>query len=480
MNADAPPLGWLGRRAFLTRAGSGLGYVALSALLNPRLFAQSRTDTAGTNWPGVIRPLHHAAKAKRVIYLYMAGGPSHLETFDPKPELGRLHAQPIPASILHGQSVSPNGRSTNLCVGPQFPFVHCGRASMPMTTLFPHLAKVADDLCLIRSMKTDSFVHDLAHTLMSTGSLLTGRPCLGSWLWYGLGSECDNLPGFVVLRAGTGSHPLTAEMWGNGFLPTRFQGVHFRSRGDAVHYLGNLPGVTRDGQQAIVRSVQQLDQLSPHAIDDPEVATHIAQYETAFSMQMSVPELVDLSTESKETLNLYGVPGFDGSFAANCLLARRMAERGVRIVQIIHLDWDHHYQLKDSMPGTAAQVDQGIAALLIDLKRRGLLDDTLVVWGGEFGRTPVAQVFNNSPGRDHHNKCFCMWLAGAGVKAGFIHGATDDFGFNIVEDPVHVHDLHATILHLLGIDHEQLTFRSQGRDYRLTDVSGEVVEQLLA
>jgi hypothetical protein len=409
----------------------------------------------------------------------MAGGPSHLETLDPKPVLGKMHGKPLPASVVRGQSLAPNGRSSDRCVAPQFPFVRCGRAGLPMTTLFPHLARVADELCVIRSLKTDSFVHDPAHSLMSTGSVLPGRPCLGSWLWYGLGSECDNLPGFVVLRASAGYHPLNQELWSNGFLPTRFQGVHFRSKGDVVHYLSNLPGATRESEQGAIRTIQQLDRLSPQALDDPEVATHIAQYETACRMQTSVPELADLSSETRETLRLYGVAGFDGSFASNCLLARRLTERGVRIVQLIHMDWDHHYTLRDGIQKTAREVDQGTAALLIDLKRRGLLDDTLVVWGGEFGRTPVAQAFSDNPGRDHHNRCFSMWLAGGGVKAGHIHGETDEFGFTVVRDPVHVHDLHATILSLLGIDHERLTYRLQGRDFRLTDVSGEVIEDLL-
>ncbi len=479
MNA-ANTIAWRqARRMFLARAASGMGYLALSALLNRDLFATTTESTVGQMSENV-NPPHHRPRAKRIIYLYMAGGPSHLETFDPKPTLAQMHGKPLPTSILNGQPLSPNGRSTNRCVGPLFPFRRCGKSGLYMTNLFPHLAGVADDLCIVRSLKTDSFVHDLAHTMMSTGSVVAGRPCLGSWLWYGLGSESDNLPGFVVLRAVQGGHPLNKELWSNGFLPTRLQGVHFRSKGDTVHYLGNLKGVTRDDQQDAVRAVQDLDRLSPYAANDPEVATHIMQYETAFRMQMSVPSIADLSNETADTLKLYGIGGYDGSYAANCLLARRLSEAGVRIVQLIHLDWDHHYQIKKTIPQTAAQVDQGTAALLIDLKRRGLLEDTLVVWGGEFGRSPVAQDLKDDPGRDHHNKCFTMWLAGGGVKGGHTHGETDEFGFNVVTDPVHVHDLHATILHLMGIDHERLTYRSQGRDFRLTDVSGEVVKQILA
>jgi hypothetical protein len=470
MSAPGPDGLMRSRRAFLARAGGGIGFLALSSLL-------ARQSPAA---PGGARAAHRPPRAKRVIYLYMAGGPSHLETFDPKPMLAELDGRPLPPSVAQGQSLSPNGRSTNVCVAPQFPFRRRGDCGHPMTTIFPRLGQVADDLCVIRSMHTDSFVHDLAHTMMSTGSLLPGRPSLGSWLWYGLGAESDDLPGFVVLRASSGGHPLNKEMWSNGFLPTRFQGVQFRSRGDAVHYLSNPRGISRGGQEAAVRAVQELDRLSPGAPDDPEIATHVAQYETAFRMQMSVPELVDFSSETQETLNLYGAKGLDGSFASNCLLARRLAERGVRIVQIIHLDWDHHDALKDGMTKVAAEVDQALAALLTDLKRRGMLDDTLVVWGGEFGRTPVAQNMNPVVGRDHHNKCFSMWLAGGGVRAGHAHGETDEFGFNVVKDPVHVHDLHATILHQLGLDHRRLTFRYQGRDFRLTDVAGRVVREILA
>jgi hypothetical protein len=465
------------RRTFLARLSGGLGYIALSALLNPNLFGSPGARR------GVVSPLHHAAKSKRVIFLYMAGGPSHLESFDPKPTLARMHGKPIPPSILRGQALSPNDRCENLCVRPLFPFQRHGKSGAFISSLFPHLTRVVDELCIIRSMRTESFVHDIAHTFMGTGSLIPGRPSIGSWLWYGLGSEADNLPGFVLLnsRGANTTHPLNKDMCSNGFLPTRFQPVELRSRGEPVLYLNNPPGVSRARQQDAISSIADLDSASPYAIDDPEVATHIAQYEMAFRMQTSVPELVNLSSETAETRKLYGTEGHDGSFASNCLIARRLAERGVRFIQLVHLDWDHHYKLRDTMPATAREVDQGTAALLIDLKRRGLLDDTLVIWGGEFGRTPIAQdKLNDNPGRDHHNKCFTMWLAGGGVKAGLTYGSTDDFGFNIVSNPVDVHDLHATILHLLGIDHERLTFRTQGRDFRLTDVAGRVVTDLLA
>jgi hypothetical protein len=330
-------------------------------------------------------------------------------------------------------------------------------------------------------MKTDTFVHDPAHTLMCTGSMQPGHPSLGSWLWYGLGNASANLPGYVLLFSlgKLFSHPLTRQMWDHGFLPARYKGVEFRSSGDPVLYLGNPGGVTRSRQRDVIDAIGALDRLAAPA-DDPRVAARISQYEMAFRLQTSVPELVDLSTETKETLSLYGARGFDGSFAANCLLARRLAERGVRFVQLIHLDWDHHKKLRDSIRVAAREVDQGAAALIKDLKRRGMLEDTLVVWGGEFGRTPTGEDATANPGRDHHNSAFSMWLAGGGVKAGVSHGKTDELGFHVVEDAVHVHDLHATLLHLLGVDHQRLTYPWQGRDFRLTDTAGRVVRKILA
>jgi hypothetical protein len=456
------------RRAFLRRSGAGVGSLALSALLRPDLFAAPAAP-------------HHAPKAKRVIYLYMAGGPSHLETFDHKPKLAELHGRPIPPSIARGRPLSPLGRSSNLCVGPQVSFAPCGQSGQVIAEVFPRLRQVADDLCVIRSLHTDTFVHDPAHTLMCTGSMLPGHPSVGSWVWYGLGSESANLPGFVLLFSlgKLFAHPLTRNMWHSGFLPAQYQGVEFRSKGDPVLYLGNLDGVTAGRQRDVVDAVQALDRMAADA-DDPALAAHVSQYEMAFRMQTSVPELVDFSTETAETLRLYGTAGHDGSFASNCLLARRLAERGVRFIQLVHLDWDHHKQVREGIRTTAQEVDQGMAALLADLKRRGLLRDTLVVWGGEFGRTPIGQDGGPTPGRDHHHHAFSMWLAGGGVKAGCSHGATDEFGFDAIEDPVHVHDLHATMLHLLGVDHEKLTYRHQGRDFRLTDVAGRVVQGVLA
>ena len=471
------------RRSFLGRATTGIGSIALAALLKSDAAADSRAVSfQAERHRGTLPHAHHEPRARRVIFLYMAGGPSHLETFDHKPRLAEYHGRPLPASIARGQPLSPLNRSTNLCVAPQCEFNTCGQSQQSIGAIFPELSRVADELCIVRSMKTDTFVHDPAHALMCTGSMLPGHPNLGSWIWYGLGSEAADLPGFVVLFSygKRFEHPLSREIWHNGFLPAQFQSVEFRSQGDPVHYLGNPAGLTRDRQREVIAAVQELDRASSRFIDDPAIAAHISKYELAFRMQASVPELTDLSGETAATLALYGSRGFDGSFGSNCLLARRLAERGVRFIQLVHLDWDHHSKLRTGIRTTAQEVDRGMAALLTDLKRTGLLEDTLVVWGGEFGRTPIAQGNINDPGRDHHRSAFSMWLAGGGVKPGYSHGATDDFGFHVVQDPVHVHDLHATILHLLGIDHERLTYRHQGRDFRLTDVAGQVVDPLLA
>lgn len=469
------------RRAFLGKATTGLGALALQTLLARELAGHTAESSPSPGSKGVVNPLHHPPRAKRVIFLYMAGGPSHLETFDPKPRLKEFHGRPLPDSITHGQQLSPLNRCPNLCVAPQTTFRTCGRSGQTIATVFPRLAEVADELCIIRSMQTDTFVHDPAHTLMCTGSMLPGHPSMGSWMWYGLGSECDDLPGFVLLMSlgQLFAHPLTHQMWHNGFLPTQYQGVEFRSQGDPVLYLRDAPGVTRSRQRDVVEAIQELDRTAAGGADSHAVAAHVSKYEMAFRMQTSVPDLVDLSREQRSTLEMYGTQGFDGSFAANCLLARRLAERGVRFIQLIHLDWDHHKRLRDGIRITAREVDQGTTALLKDLKRLGLLDDTLIVWGGEFGRTPVTQGSVDDPGRDHHHHAFSMWLAGSGVKAGHVHGVTDDFGYQVVDGRVHVHDLHATMLHLLGIDHERFTFNYQGRDQRLTDVAGRVVHEIL-
>ncbi|MCS6851249.1 MAG: DUF1501 domain-containing protein [Gemmataceae bacterium] len=462
------------RRAFLGHSLGGLGTFALASYLQPALFADAKVS----RWPGAIRP-HHTPKIKRVIWLCMAGGPSHLETFDPKPTLAKMNGQPMPESITKGQPIAQLQGAKLVCLGPQHEFKKCGKSGIEISTIFPHLAEVADDLCVIRSLKTEAINHDPAHTFMNTGTTISGRPSMGSWLWYGLGAETDSLPGFVVMistgRSGQ-MQPIAARQWHSGFLPSQFQGVEFRSKGDPVLYVNNPPGVTAERQRDVVDAAQQLNRLFDQRVDDPEITTRISQYEMAFRMQTSVPELVDLSKETKETLDLYGAKPGDGSFASNCLLARRLAERGVRFIQLYHRDWDHHGNVKGDIPIVAREVDQGMTALLKDLKRRGLWKDTLVVWGGEFGRTPMAQ----GTGRDHHMKGFSIWLAGGGVKGGIVYGATDEFGYHAVENVVTVHDLHATMLHLFGIDHERLTFRFQGRDFRLTDVHGRVVKDILA
>jgi len=462
------------RRSFLGNSLAGLGTFALANQLNPSLFADSKVE----RWPGAIKP-HHKAKIKRVIWLCMAGGPSHLETLDPKPELAKMNGKPMPESITKGQPIAQLQGAKLTCLGPQHEFKKCGKSGLELSSIFPKLAEVADDLCVIRSMKTEAINHDPAHTFMNTGTTISGRPSMGSWLWYGLGAETDSLPGFVVMlstgRSGQ-MQPIAARQWHSGFLPSQFQGVEFRSKGNPVLYVTSPDGVTQERQRDVVDAANELNRLFDKQVDDPEIATRISQYEMAFRMQSSVPELMDLTKETKETLDLYGTKGGDGSFAANCLLARRLAERGTRFIQLYHRDWDHHGNVKGDIPVVAKEVDQGMTALLKDLKRRGMWDDTLVVWGGEFGRTPMAQ----GSGRDHHMKGFSIWLAGGGIKGGMSYGATDDFGYNATENIVSVHDLHATMLHLLGVDHERLTIRFQGRDFRLTDVHGKVVKAVLA
>jgi hypothetical protein len=480
-----PPEWALTRRAFLGRSSAGLGMMALASLLDSdqARAAAARPLTGGAapldRWEGVVRPLHFAPRAKRVIYLYMAGGPSHLETFDYRPRLAAMHGKPMPESFTRGQPIAQLQGAKLNCFAPQHPFKKVGKSGQEISAVFPHLATVADEICIVRSMKTEAINHDPAHTFMNTGTTISGRPAMGSWLVYGLGSASENLPGFVVLtssgRAGQ-AQPISARQWHSGFLPSRFQGVHFRSAGDPVLYVGSPKGVTAGRQRDVVDAVQALNRLQGAAVDDPEVATRITQYEMAFRMQTSVPDLMDVSREPKRVLDLYGTRGGDGSFAANCLLARRLAERGVRFIQLYHRDWDHHGGIKRDVAITAKEVDQGAAALLKDLKARDMLKDTLVIWGGEFGRTPMAQ----GSGRDHHIKGFSIWLAGGGVKGGITHGSTDELGYNAVEDVVEVHDLHATMLYLLGIDHKKLTFRFQGRDFRLTDVHGDVVRKVLA
>jgi hypothetical protein len=413
-----------------------------------------------------------------VIFLVMAGGASHLETFDPKPRLAAEHGRPMPASITEGQPIAQLQGQKLRCLAPQHEFALWGSSGQEISVAFPGIGSIADDICIVRSMQTEQINHDPAHTFMNTGTSISGRPSMGSWLWYGLGSEVDNLPGFVVMVSvgGAQDQPIASRQWQAGFLPSRYQGVQFRSRGEPVLYLARPDGVDASGQRQLIDAVRSLNERFDARVHDPEILTRISQYEMAFRMQTSVPELVDFASEPRDVLDLYGVERPDGSFAANCLLARRMAERGVRFVQLYHRGWDHHGGIKEGIRTTAAHVDRASAALVRDLKQRGMLEDTLVVWGGEFGRTPMAQ----GSGRDHHIRGFSWWLAGGGVRGGTRYGATDDFGYNAVENVVSMHDFHATMLHLLGVDHERLTYRFQGRDFRLTDVHGKVIREIIA
>jgi uncharacterized protein DUF1501 len=462
------------RRAFLGRGGTGLGALALTALFDPRRLL------AGTDrWTGILPTPHAAPRAKRVIHLYQAGGPSHLELFDFKPKLAAMDGQGMPESLTKGQPIAQLQGRPLKCFGPQHSFQRWGQSGQEISTLLPRIGAIADRICIVRSLQTEQINHDPAHTFMNTGTQISGRPSAGSWIWYGIGAEAEDLPGFVVLTSqgrGGQMQPIAARQWHSGFLPSRFQGVHFRSKGDAVLYLRDPDGVTRERQRDVIDAVEALAKSQPDWVDDPEVSARLSQYEMAFRMQTAVPALTDFSTEPRHVLEAYGVESMDGSFAANCLLARRLAERGVRFIQLYHRDWDNHSRIKADIAIKAKEVDQASAALVTDLAERGMLDDTLVIWGGEFGRTPMAQ----GDGRDHHIKGFSIWLAGGGIRGGISHGATDELGYLAVEDVVSVHDLHATMLHLLGIDHTKLTFRTLGRDFRLTDVSGEVVKKILA
>ena len=462
------------RRAFLGRASMGLGPIALASLL--------RDDLLGIQ-PAVSGFPDGPATVKRIIFLCMAGGPAHLELLDHKPELEKRDGEPMPESFTKGQQIAQLQGKQLRILAPQHPFKQYGRSGQHMTSLLPHIGSIADDICIVRSMQTEQINHDTAHTFMNSGFRLPGRPSMGSWLLYGLGSESEDLPGFVVLTSegGSQSQPIAARQWSSGFLPSEYQGVKLNSAGDPVNYVRSPAGVTRRMQGDVIDAVSELNELQQTWTRDPEIATRILQYELAFRMQMSVPELVDFSNEPEHVLELYGTRGGDGTFAANCLLARRLAERGVRFIQLYHRGWDHHNSIKDGLPVSCGYVDRGTAALVKDLKRRGMFEDTLIVWCGEFGRTPMSQGSNPALlGRDHHIKGFSMWMAGGGIRGGHSYGATDELGYNAVENVVHVHDLHATILHLFGIDHTKLTYRFQGRDFRLTDVHGSVVRDILA
>ncbi|MFM1768557.1 MAG: hypothetical protein RJA22_1086 [Verrucomicrobiota bacterium] len=488
MPAPEPPIpSPLTRRSFLTHCGLGLGSVALSGLLARETPAAGRPAPGANPYAGLPGFPNFRPRARRVIYLFMSGGPAQMDLFDYKPELNRRHGQELPESVRKGQrltGMSANQASLPLA-GSAFKFARHGRSGAWVSELLPHTARVADDLCFIKSLHTEAINHDPAITFLQTGSQIAGRPSMGSWLSYGLGSANDNLPAFVVLvsRNATSDQPLYSRLWGNGFLPSLHQGVQFRAGKDPVLYLNNPPGL--DG----ARRRQQLDRLAElhgvqhDTIGDPEILSRVAQYEMAYRMQTSVPEILDLSRESEETFALYGADARKpGTFAANCLLARRLAERDVRFIQLYHQGWDHHGGLPGGIRRECARTDQACAALITDLKARGLLEDTIVVWGGEFGRTAYSQgrLTATDYGRDHHPRCFTMWMAGGGFRPGTTYGETDEFSYNAVVDPVHVHDFQATVLHQLGIDHEQLTFRHQGRRFRLTDVHGHVVRGILA
>jgi uncharacterized protein (DUF1501 family) len=462
------------RRHFFRECGIGVGKIALASMLAG---SSSRADDGrlATKSP------HFAPKAKRVIYLFMAGAPSQLDLFDNKPTLAKYDGKPVPAEVVKDQRYAFIRPDSSL-MASRFKFARYGQSGAELSEMLPGLAEIADEIAIVKSMHTDQFNHAPAQIFVNTGSPLPGRPSMGSWVTYGLGSESADLPGFVVLSSAGGISGGAAN-WSSGFLPTAYQGIPFRSKGDAILNVTSPPGIDRRLQRDTLDLVKGLNQRHLDDVGDSEIATRIAQYEMAYRMQSSAPELMDLSGETKETLTLYGVEPAKPSFANNCLLARRLIERGVRFVNLYHEGWDHHSDVAGGLKTQCGQTDRAAAALIKDLKRRGLLDETLVVWGGEFGRTPMVESnasLGRSLGRDHHPQAFAMWLAGGGIKGGTTLGATDDLGFHVTEDPVHVHDLQATILHLLGLDHTRLTYRYQGRDFRLTDVHGSLIRQILA
>jgi hypothetical protein len=461
----------INRRTFLSRTSLGLGSIALGSLMNGE--AAPVTEPMGPHFHG---------KAKRVIFLCMAGGPSHLETFDFKPKLREMDGKPMPVSYTSGQPIAQLQGQRLRCLGPQFEFQRHGQSGQQIADIIPHIAGIADDIAIIRSMHTDQINHDPAHTVMNTGISISGRPSMGAWINYGLGSDSTDLPGFVVLTSegGRNPQPIASRQWGTGFLPSRHQGVQFFSKGDPVHYVKPPAGVNLAQQRGLVDAVRSLNQIRNQSVRNPEIETRIAQYELAFRMQTSVPDLMDLSDEPQHILEMYGAKGADGSFAANCLLARRLAERGVRFIHLYHRGWDHHGDLVPYMKTCCRLCDGPSAALVRDLKQRGMLDDTLIVWGGEFGRTPMFQGKGKKPGRDHHMRAFSMWLAGGGIKGGVTYGTTDELGYFATENKVHIRDLHATMLHLLGMNHERFTHKFQGLDYRLTGVEkARVVNEIL-
>ncbi len=479
----------LNRRAFFHRGAAGLGSVGLASLLNENLFAREPIDPQLESL-GALPALHFAPKAKRVIFLTMSGGPSHIDLFDYKPDLKKHHGEELPGSIRMGQRITgmTSGQSSFPCVAPMFDWKQHGKSGLWLSELLPGLGSVADDICVVKSMNTEAINHDPAFTYIQTGHQQPGRPSLGAWLSYGIGSVSKQMPSFIVMISqGSGNktdQPLFSRLWGPGFLPSQHQGVRFRSSKDPVLYLSNPQGIDQAGRRSMLDGLQSLNGMAAESFGDPEINTRIAQYEMAYQMQMAVPELTDISNEPQQIRDMYGIVDnpTDGGYARNCLLARRMIEKGVRFVQLMHRGWDQHSDLPGQIRGQTKDVDQPSAALIRDLKQRGLLDETLVVWGGEFGRTVYSQgkLTKNNHGRDHHGRCFSVCMAGGGIKPGISYGSTDDFCYNIVENPVHIHDFNATILHCLGLDHERLTYRFQGRDFRLTDVHGKIVKGLLA
>ncbi len=461
------------RRHFFQDCGIGVGKIALASLLAGDVCAAPASGDMSAERPTAPKPTHFPPRAKRVIYLFMAGAPSQLEMFDYKPKLAELEGKPIPPSVIQGQRyafIQPDAA----VLGPRFRFARHGQSGAEISEVLPHLAKVVDDVAIVRSVHTDLFNHSPAQLFVNTGSGIPGRPSMGAWLSYGIGSEADDLPAFVVLKSG-GSLSGGAAMWSSGFLPSTHQGVPFRSQGDPILHVSNPPGFDMRAQRESLDLIRRLNERRLDQLEDPEIATRINAYEMAYRMQTRAPELMDLAQESEGTLRMYGAdPGDSGkTFANNCLLARRLAERGVRFIQVYHAGWDHHSNVEGGVRGQCAQTDQACAALLSDLKQRGLLDETLVVWGGEFGRTPMVEssaALGRSMGRDHHPQAFTMWFAGGGIRPGISLGQTDDLGFHVVQQPVHVHDVQATILDCLGIDHRRLTFKFRGLNFRLTGV----------
>lgn len=470
------------RRQFFGRASTGIGVAALASLLGGSV-AGGKDNKTSKRIGGLDGVPHFAPKAKRVIYMLQSGAPSQVDLYDYKPTLEKLHLTELPDSIRKGQRLTgmTAGQKNFPVVASPYKFKQHGESGAMISELLPHIGKVADDICIVKSMHTEAINHDPAITFFQSGHQQPGRPSIGAWLSYGLGSETENLPSFVVLLSKNTFHqaqPLYDRLWGSGFLPSRFQGVKFRSQGDPVLYLNDPAG--KKGRRELLDRLAQLNEIRAREVGDPEIETRIAQYEMAYRMQTSVPDLVNVNDEPQSTFDLYGEEAkTPGTHAANCLLARRLAQRGVRFIQIFHRGWDHHSNVQKYLPTLAKETDQGSAALIRDLKQRGMLEDTLVIWGGEFGRTVYSQGNPKTFGRDHHPRCFSLWMAGGGIKPGVQYGKTDDYCYNIAENPVHVHDFHATILHCLGIDHEQLTYRFQGRDFRLTDVHGKVVKEVL-